>query len=367
MTICRSGTSTCREQETGARRLLVSRATGWTRCGRSFTGQERDAETTLDFFQARYYSAPQGRFTSPDPGNAGANLGDPQSWNVYAYVGNNPLTYTDPSGEGIFGWIGGIAGGLFGGPLGAWIGSMAGNGADAAIWGPEAGGTSFYNPTNNFGLGNASPWGSTPGLGGPGGGVYGGGSAGGVIFSFEDGQPAGWQIALGNAADFTAGVIDNFSLGLTGPFRRSLPGGDPRNPCSGYYTAGQWSETGAEIGLTLGSGALKSLAKGASRSAVRAAARSNMAKIGFEAADGEVVHHVLPLFGHPGGTSALFPTGGLPAWIHSGAWNLRSVNAAAHLEAHQTMRAAERVGTAVVNPALTGLRVARAAGGCRGN
>ena len=63
-----------------------------------FTGQERDDETTLDYFLARYYSGMQGRFGSPDPGNAGANPGDPQSWNGYAYVSGNPLTYTDPSG-----------------------------------------------------------------------------------------------------------------------------------------------------------------------------------------------------------------------------------------------------------------------------
>jgi RHS repeat-associated protein len=42
-------------------------------------GQERDAESGLDYFQARYYSGVQGRFGSPDPGNAGANPGDPQS------------------------------------------------------------------------------------------------------------------------------------------------------------------------------------------------------------------------------------------------------------------------------------------------
>ena len=50
-----------------------------------FTGQERDGETTphLDYFQARYYSAAQGRFLSPDPENAGSDPGDPQSWNGY--------------------------------------------------------------------------------------------------------------------------------------------------------------------------------------------------------------------------------------------------------------------------------------------
>jgi len=64
-----------------------------------FTGQERDAEgPELDFFQARYYSGTQGRFNSPDPGNAGADLTNPQSWNAYAYVLNNPLNNVDPDG-----------------------------------------------------------------------------------------------------------------------------------------------------------------------------------------------------------------------------------------------------------------------------
>jgi RHS repeat-associated protein len=63
-----------------------------------FTGQERDAETGLDFFHARYFSAALGRFNSPDPGNAGASLFNPQSWNAYSYVRNNPLTLMDPTG-----------------------------------------------------------------------------------------------------------------------------------------------------------------------------------------------------------------------------------------------------------------------------
>jgi len=63
-----------------------------------FTGKERDGETGLDYFEARYMSAAQGRFTSPDPGNAGAFTSNPQSWNAYSYVVNNPLKYTDPHG-----------------------------------------------------------------------------------------------------------------------------------------------------------------------------------------------------------------------------------------------------------------------------
>ena len=63
-----------------------------------FTGQERDQETGLDFFQARHFSNVLGRFLSADPGNAGADLSDPQTWNGYSYVRNNPLALVDPSG-----------------------------------------------------------------------------------------------------------------------------------------------------------------------------------------------------------------------------------------------------------------------------
>jgi RHS repeat-associated protein len=64
-----------------------------------FTGHERDGETELDFAQARYYAAAQGRFTSPDPlFMAAERLPDPQQLNIYTYARNNPLKYTDPSG-----------------------------------------------------------------------------------------------------------------------------------------------------------------------------------------------------------------------------------------------------------------------------
>ncbi len=62
-----------------------------------FTGYERDLETGLDFAQARYHSAPQGRFTSVDPLPASAIALAPQTWNRYTYAANNPLRYTDPS------------------------------------------------------------------------------------------------------------------------------------------------------------------------------------------------------------------------------------------------------------------------------
>jgi RHS repeat-associated protein len=63
-----------------------------------FTGKERDSESGLDYFGARHYASNLGRFMVPDPINFGAHLGNPQSWNAYSYVANNPLSATDPTG-----------------------------------------------------------------------------------------------------------------------------------------------------------------------------------------------------------------------------------------------------------------------------
>lgn len=66
-----------------------------------FTGKERDGETGNDYFEARYTNASVSRFFSVDPGNYSgfAHPEDPQAWNAYSYVRNNPLSYTDPSGK----------------------------------------------------------------------------------------------------------------------------------------------------------------------------------------------------------------------------------------------------------------------------
>jgi RHS repeat-associated protein len=83
-----------------------------------FTGKERDTETGLDYFGARYYSSAQGRFTSPDELQSNsrefallgqghpteqalpyAHLTDPQTLNKYAYANNNPLRYVDQEGH----------------------------------------------------------------------------------------------------------------------------------------------------------------------------------------------------------------------------------------------------------------------------
>jgi RHS repeat-associated protein len=63
-----------------------------------FTGKERDSETGLDYFGARYFGSNMGRFMSADIGTD-QDSAEPQSWNLYSYVRNNPLSNVDPDGN----------------------------------------------------------------------------------------------------------------------------------------------------------------------------------------------------------------------------------------------------------------------------
>jgi RHS repeat-associated protein len=68
-----------------------------------FTGKERDAESGLDSFGARYDASSMGRFMTPDPLYLEIHrMVDPQQLNLYAYGKNNPLKFTDPSGMDIY-------------------------------------------------------------------------------------------------------------------------------------------------------------------------------------------------------------------------------------------------------------------------
>ena len=68
-----------------------------------YTGQEEDSEIGLYYYGSRYYNPEVTKFMSRDPAVYDERflemLRDPQSFNTYAYVRNNPIKYIDPSGE----------------------------------------------------------------------------------------------------------------------------------------------------------------------------------------------------------------------------------------------------------------------------
>jgi RHS repeat-associated protein len=73
---------------------------------RRFTSYDRSTNTGLDYAVNRFYNAAQGRFTQVDPiGMASVSLTDPQTLNLYVYVGNDPINRIDPDGL-FWKWVG---------------------------------------------------------------------------------------------------------------------------------------------------------------------------------------------------------------------------------------------------------------------
>ncbi|MFE4972105.1 RHS repeat-associated core domain-containing protein [Kitasatospora sp. NPDC056651] len=67
-----------------------------------YLGKPLDTTSGLNLLGARQYDATIGRFLSPDPV---FQLGDPNQMGGYTYSGDNPVTFSDPSGLSIFSWL----------------------------------------------------------------------------------------------------------------------------------------------------------------------------------------------------------------------------------------------------------------------
>ena len=86
----------------------VQSITGTDSVRSKFAGKELDEETGLYYVHSRYYDPVLARFLTADD-RPGGPMQRPDAYNRYAYVLNNPVLNTDPTGHGLFGDVRGWA------------------------------------------------------------------------------------------------------------------------------------------------------------------------------------------------------------------------------------------------------------------
>jgi RHS repeat-associated protein len=161
--------------------------TGSVSVKHKFTGQERDDETGLYYYGARYYDPQLGRFISAD--SIVQAPFDPQTLNRYSYCRNNPIIYSDPSGH----WF--IIDDLIAAGIGALVGAVS-----AAINGED--------------IGQGALTGAISGALIYAGGVLGGAAAGAINSSIQGGDVG--QGALYGALGAAAGIGMGLAMGPIG-------------------------------------------------------------------------------------------------------------------------------------------------------
>jgi RHS repeat-associated protein len=217
-----------------------------------FTGKERDAETGLDFFEARYYSAAQGRFTSPDEFKGGivdpftgqdietntalpyADITDPQTLNKYTYVRNNPLRYVDPDGHELEDWaktgvefIGGVGRGVAASSSWGAVGAPSPSDSMASRMGQAVGtGIAGFVGTNA---------------------AAGGGAVAVVTSPTGAGAVAGGAVAVAGAAT-AVGAAKNIGAILTTPMQQNKVEGLSDQITQGGYQVKANPKTGTQEG-----------------------------------------------------------------------------------------------------------------------
>jgi len=172
-----------------------------------YAGGMWDSENNSDHFGSRDYAKAQGRWFTPDPaGMAAVDIANPQTWNRYAYVTNNPMSHTDPLGLNMDACgrnsdCGGDGGG--GGD-----GCFEGDCSEPCLFIMD-----FCSPGVGGGGDGGGGGGGGGGVGGPGGGGPGGGSNGGATHGpWPGGETTGLPqlptqpLSIGDLMSFTPAI-----------------------------------------------------------------------------------------------------------------------------------------------------------------
>ena len=180
-----------------------------------FTGKERDNESGLDYFGARYFSGAGGRFTSADAPFADQFASDPQSWNLYTYTRNNPLARVDPHGRFVF-TLAAIAAALY------VVADVVSTGVDAyalydTVQDPEASAGDILLATGAVGVGLLAP--------GPGQAYVQGAKQGAKLVS----KAAGRVDKAADVAQGTKQVVTKSGKGVKGTEQVARKGGSSNN------------------------------------------------------------------------------------------------------------------------------------------
>lgn len=203
---------------------------GWDR---GYTGHEHIPEFGIVNMNGRLYDPLMGRMFSPDPYIMG--MDNTQGYNRYTYALNNPLTYTDPSGEYVL--VDDIVAAAVGGVVNLVSNALQGNLGGHGFWGGVGRGAAAFGSGAVGGWGAIYPqfggwlWGGAA-VGATNAWLSGGTSTGQILQGAIVGGISG--VAGGAAGSFAASGISSITSSISSPVINGIIGGATGGAASGY-------------------------------------------------------------------------------------------------------------------------------------
>jgi len=219
---------------------------------RGYTGHEHWNQFGLIDMNGRFYDPLLGRFLSPDPYVQMPE--NPQNFNRYSYCLNNPLKYTDPSGE-YFG-IDDLVAGVIGGTINLVANAIQGNLSGHGVWGGIGRGFAAFGAGAVGGVGALYP---------EFGGWAWGGAAVGATNAWLGGASSASDIAMGACVGAVAGIAGGaagqWATTATSPLVSSISSPVARSAVSGIIGGAAGGYAGGFTGGLIMTGDLKSANK----------------------------------------------------------------------------------------------------------